>query len=48
MIQINKIKERKENEEKGKIQTKKKNGGPTGWYNNVVGGSIPPVPAREK
>ncbi len=24
----------------------KKNGDPTGWYNYVVGGSIPPVPAR--
>ena len=25
---------------------KEKKGDPTGWYNYVVGGSIPPVPAR--
>ena len=28
------------------LEERKKNGDPTGWYNYVVGGSIPPVPAR--
>ena len=28
------------------VRREKKNGDPTGWYNYVVGGSIPPVPAR--
>ncbi len=28
------------------LEERKKNGDPTGWYNYVVGGSTPPVPAR--
>ena len=28
------------------LEERKKNGDPTGWYNYVVGGSIPPVPTR--
>jgi hypothetical protein len=31
-------------EHKRKEKDKEDKGGPTGWYNHVVGGSIPPVP----
>jgi hypothetical protein len=33
-------------EHKRKEKGKEDKGGPTGWYNHVVGGSIPPVPTR--
>ena len=32
--------------QKRKKEDKEKKGDPTGWYNYVVGGSIPPVPTR--
>jgi hypothetical protein len=33
-------------DKKKKSKRQRTKGRPTGWYNNIVGGSIPPVPTR--
>jgi hypothetical protein len=39
-------KQRQKKKDKKKRNRQRQKGGPTGWYNDVVGGSISPVPAR--